>query len=52
MSTNPEFESKVPKFRFSETLDEQKKELAENPLLKRMLAVRSKMADDPHRPIY
>ena len=51
MPSNGEYTSLVPKYRFSETLEQQESELASNPLLSRMLAAR-KQYSDPHRPIY
>ncbi len=44
--------SKVPKYTFSETLDEQEKQLADNPLLERFRASRAKILQDPHHPLY
>ncbi len=44
--------SKVPRFRFAETLGEQERQLASNPLMLRMMAARREKADDPHRPAY
>lgn len=47
-----DYTSKVPFYTFSTTLEEQKAEIAENPLLERMLGVRKEMEKDLHRPIY
>ncbi len=48
-----DYTSKVPQYTFSETLAEQEKELADNPLLKRFTESRKKlMEEDPHRPYY
>lgn len=44
--------SKVPRFRFAETLGEQERQLASDPLMLRMMAARREKADDPHRPAY
>ena len=44
--------SPVPKYSFSNTLQEQEEELKNNPLLQRFKESRKRMADDPHRPIY
>jgi beta-fructofuranosidase len=44
--------SLVPKFTFSETLDQQEKELADNPLLARFAESRKKLLEDPHYPRY
>ena len=49
---NPNFTSLVPKYEFSETLEEQQRELRDNPLLLRMLAARKNMESDPYRPIF
>ncbi|MEE2752429.1 MAG: glycoside hydrolase family 32 protein [Candidatus Latescibacterota bacterium] len=48
----PNYTSKVPFYRFPDTLAEQEASLAENPLLQRMHAYRKTYLDDPHRPIY
>jgi len=47
-----EFKSKVPKYDFSNVLEEQVEQLKTNPLLLRMNKVRKSMKDDPYRPIY
>lgn len=44
--------SPVPKFTFAETLDEQEKQLVDDPLLQRFLESRSKLVHDPHHPLY
>ena len=44
--------SKVPQFSYTTTLEEQLKELENDPLLKRFRTSRAQLADDPHRPIY
>ena len=44
--------SPVPKYTFSHTLEEQEKELANNPLLKRFHESRAKLLKDPHYPRY
>lgn len=46
------FKSKVPKYVFSNVLEEQMEQLKTNPLLLRMKQVRKSMKDDPYRPIY
>ncbi len=51
MSEN-RYRSLMPRFKFSDTLEDQENELASNPLLDRMIASRSAKSDDPHRPIY
>ncbi|NRB61942.1 MAG: glycoside hydrolase family 32 protein [Saprospiraceae bacterium] len=48
----PDYTSKVPFYTFSGILEEQKKELAQNPLLQRFIASRKAQANDPYRPIY
>jgi beta-fructofuranosidase len=44
--------SKVPRYTFADTLDEQERQLSTNPLLQRFHASRKSMEADPHRPIY
>ncbi|HEX2970396.1 MAG TPA: glycoside hydrolase family 32 protein [Bacteroidales bacterium] len=44
--------SKVPKFKFGTTLQEQEEQLKTNPLLLRMNESRKQMATDRYRPIY
>ena len=51
MSSN-DYTSKVPKYIFSSTLEEQEKELANNPLISRMSESREKLSADKFRPIY
>ena len=48
----PDRTSRVPKYTFADTLDEQEAELKANPLMQRLIESRKKMAGDPHRPIY
>jgi beta-fructofuranosidase len=48
----PDYTSKVPKFTFADTLEEQEAQLKTNPLMLRLIEARKKMAGDPHRPIY
>ena len=50
--SRPDYTSLVPHYTFAETLAEQEAQLAENPLLRRMVASRAEKASDPHRPIY
>ena len=52
MSDRPDYTSRVPKFLFSGTLEEQERELAQNPLLGRMLESRRRLSRDHHRPVY
>lgn len=47
-----DYKSLVPQYRFGNTIEEQKAQLNENPLLKRFEESRLKLADDPYRPIY
>ena len=44
--------SLVPKYTFADSLEEQERQLSENPLLRRMNEARKKMDSEPHRPIY
>ena len=44
--------SRVPQYRFADTLEEQERQLATNPLVLRMRAARREKAADPHRPVY
>ena len=48
----PNYKSLVPKYTFSNVLEEQESELKTNPLLKRLNEYRKSYANDPHRPIY
>ncbi len=48
----PDYTSKVPRYIFGNTLEQQEAELKLNPLLRRLEESRRKMADDPHRPFY
>ena len=45
-------DSTVPKFTFADTQEEQEKQLADNPLLKRFRESRAKILKDPHHPVY
>ena len=47
-----EFRSKVPFYSFSNELEKQKKELDQNPLLKRFKNSRKEQSQDPYRPLY
>ena len=47
-----DYTSLVPKYTFADSLEEQERQLSENPLLRRMNEARKKMDSDPHRPIY
>jgi beta-fructofuranosidase len=44
--------SRVPKYSFADTLDEQEAQLKTNPLILRFKESRKSMAGDPYRPIY
>ncbi len=48
----PDFTSRVPKYTFGDTLEEQEAQLKKNPMLKRFAESRKKMAGDRYRPIY
>ena len=48
----PSVASKAPRYTFANTLEEQERQLAANPLLQRFRASRIALASDPHRPIY
>ncbi|MHC4337940.1 MAG: GH32 C-terminal domain-containing protein [Planctomycetota bacterium] len=48
----PDYTSKVPKFVFADTLEEQEAQLRTNPLIKRFAKSRLEMAGDRYRPIY
>lgn len=50
--TQADYTSRVPKYSFAATLDEQKEQLKTNPLLRRFGESRQSLADDPHRPLY
>jgi beta-fructofuranosidase len=52
LAQNQDNTSKVPFYRFGNTLAEQEAQLKTNPLLLRMQASRAAQADDPHRPFY
>ena len=47
-----DYTSKVPKFTFATTLEEQEEQLKKNPLLIRFRESRKKLAADPHVPLY
>ena len=44
--------SKVPRYRFADTLAEQEQQLKDNPLLERFRRSREKLHKDPHVPLY
>ena len=48
----PDYTSRVPKYTFADTLQEQEAQLKTNPLILRFIESRKKMAGDPYRPIY
>ncbi|MEM9280589.1 MAG: sulfatase-like hydrolase/transferase [Verrucomicrobiota bacterium] len=48
----PASRSLLPQYTFADTLEEQEKELAENPLMKRLARSRAAQDDDPYRPYY
>lgn len=47
-----DYTSKVPKFTFAKTLEEQEEQLKTNPLLLRMNEARKKLSGDKYRPLY
>jgi beta-fructofuranosidase len=49
---NKEYTSLVPQYKFADTLEEQIKQLEENPLLSRLHESRKNMSGDPYRPSY
>lgn len=51
-TTQSDFTSKVPKYKFAETLDAQEAQLETNPMIQRFAESRRAMASDPYRPIY
>ena len=48
----PDYTSKVPKFTFASTLEEQEEQLETNPLILRFRESRETLAADPHLPLY
>ena len=52
VETQPERTSRVPKYTFAETLEEQEAQLKTNPLMQRLIEYRRSYEGDPHRPIY
>ena len=48
----PDYTSRVPKFTFADTLEEQEAQLRTNPLMERFVRSRREMAGDRYRPIY
>ena len=48
----PDYTSRVPKYRFADTLEEQEAQLQTNPLMQRLLEYRQRYEGDPYRPIY
>ncbi len=51
-ASQPNYVSRVPKYAFADTLDEQEAQLAANPLMQRFAESRKKLAEDRYRPIY
>ena len=47
-----DFTSLTPQYKFADTLEEQKAQLKNNPLLQRMLKARLDISTDPYRPIF
>jgi len=52
LKEEPDYTSRVPKYTFANTLQEQEVQLKTNPLVLRFIESRKKMAGDPYRPIY
>ncbi len=52
MDRGPDYTSRVPQYRFSDTLEAQEAELKANPLLRRFRESRRRLAADPYRPLY
>lgn len=50
--TSSDYISKVPKFSFGSTMQEQEMQLKDNPLMKRMLESRKRLSTDKYRPVY
>ena len=48
----PDYTSRVPKYRFADTLQEQEAQLKTNPLMQRLIEYRKRYDGDPYRPIY
>ncbi|MFC1636305.1 hypothetical protein ACFL5Z_15855, partial [Planctomycetota bacterium] len=48
----PDYTSRVPKYTFARTLQEQQAQLKTNSLILRFIESRKKMSGDPYRPIY
>jgi len=48
----PDYTSRVPKYTFADTLEEQEAQLKTNPIMKRLIESRKAMAGEPYRPIY
>ena len=48
----PDYTSRVPKYSFADTLEEQEAQLKTNPLMQRLTEYRKRYDDDPYRPIY
>jgi beta-fructofuranosidase len=49
---HPDYTSKVPRYTFGNTLEEQEAQLKTNPLMLRLIESRKKLAGDRFRPIY
>jgi len=48
----PDYTSRVPKFTFADTLEQQEAQLRTNPLMERFVRSRRELAGDRYRPIY
>lgn len=51
-SQQPDYTSRVARFTFPNTLEEQVAQLETNPLVRHFAQTRAKLAQDPHRPIF
>ena len=51
-TTQPDYTSKVPKYTFADTIEEQEAQLETNPLMLRLIEARKAISGDKHRPIY
>jgi len=48
----PDYTSRVPKYTFADTLEEQEAQLKTNPMMQRLIKSRKSMAGETYRPIY
>lgn len=52
IQATPDYTSRVAKYDFAETLEEQQEQLKINALMQRFNESRKRLSDDPHRPFY